>query len=83
MCGLFTKVRQLHYIPLVVVKGDPSGKKLAIRIIYKIHYMQSPQLHDLPSQYDELFQELLGTFKDYEAMIEMDPGASPCAQSPM
>ena len=27
--------------------------------------------------YDELFQDYLGAFEDYEAKIEMDPGATP------
>ena len=39
--------------------------------------MTSPGLHELLSRYDELFQECLGTFKDYEAKIEVDPGATP------
>ena len=74
---------QTAILPLVVVKGDgPTllGRNWLTKIKLnwdKIHYMQSPQLHDLLSQYDELFQERLGTFKDYEANIEMDPGATP------
>ncbi len=43
----------------------------------KIHYMTSPGLHELLSKYDELFQEHLGTFKDYKAKIEVDPGVTP------
>ena len=33
-------------------------------------------MRELLSKYDELFQERLGTFKDYEAKIEVDPGAT-------
>ena len=39
--------------------------------------MISPGLQDMLSKYDELFQGGLGTFKDYEARIEVDPGAAP------
>ena len=39
--------------------------------------MTSPGLHELLSKYDELFQEHLGTFKDYKAKIMVDPGATP------
>ena len=71
---------QIAVLPLVIVKGDgPTllGRNWLTKIKDKIHYIQSLQLHDLLSQYDELFQECLGTFKDYEAKIEMDPGATP------
>ena len=39
--------------------------------------MLSPGLQELLSKYDVLFQECLGTFKAYEARIEVDPGATP------
>ena len=74
---------QTAILPLVVVKGDgPTllGRNWLTKIKLnwdKIHCMQNPRLHDLLSQYDELFQERLGTFKDYEAKIETDPGATP------
>ena len=70
-------------LPLVVVKSDgPTllGRNWLAKIKLnwdKIHYMQSPQLYDLLSQYDELFQERLAIFKDYEAKNEMDPRVTP------
>ena len=75
---------QTTTLPLVVVKwGGPTllGRNWLSKIRLnwdKIHYMTSPGLHELLSKYDELFQERLGTFKDYEVKIEVDPGATPC-----
>ena len=43
----------------------------------KIHQVSSPSLCALLSKYDKLFQEGLGTFKDHEAKIEIDPNATP------
>ena len=68
---------------LVVVEGDgPTllGRNWLSKIRLnwdKIHYMTSPGLHESLSKYDELFQERLESFKDYEAKIEVDPGATP------
>ena len=73
---------QTTTLPLVVVKGDwltLLGRYWLSKIKLnwgKIHHMASPGLHDLLNKYDELFQERLGTFKDYEAKIEVDSGAT-------
>ena len=70
---------QTATLPLVVVKGDgPAllGRNCLTKIQLIGHYTHSTQLHDLLSQYDELYQERLGTFKGYEARIEMDPDAT-------
>ena len=70
-------------LPLVVVKGQgPTllgrnwlGK---IRLNWgEIHYTRSPGLHQLLGEYEEIFQEGLGTFRGYEAKIEVDPAATP------
>ena len=74
---------QTTTLPLVVVKGDGStllGRNWLSKIRLnwgKIHHMTSPGLHELLNKYDQLFQERLGTFKDYEAKIEVDPRAAP------
>ena len=43
----------------------------------EIHYASSPGLHQLLQQYDQVVQEGLGTFRGYEAKIEVDPEAQP------
>ena len=43
----------------------------------QIHYTSSQGLQDLFGKYGEIFQEGLGTFKDCEATIEVDPDAVP------
>ena len=66
--------------PLVVVKGErPTllGRNWLnkIRLNWsQIHYTSSQGLHDLLGKYGE---EVLGTFWDYEARIEVDPDAVP------
>ena len=67
----------------MVVKGDgPTllGRNWLSKIRLnwsKIHYTASPGLHELLNKYDQIFQEGLGTFKGYEARIEVDPNATP------
>ena len=43
----------------------------------EIHYATNPGLHQLLSEYDSIFQGGLGTFKGYEAKVEVDPDATP------
>ena len=43
----------------------------------EIHYVTSPGLHQLLQQYDQVFQEGLGTLRGYEDKIEVDPNAQP------
>ena len=43
----------------------------------EIHYAQSPELHQLLGEYEEVFKEGLGTFRGHEAKIEVDPAATP------
>ena len=74
---------QTTTLPLVVVKGDgPTllGRNWLthIRLNWnEIHYTNNPGLHELLGKYSEIFQERLGTFKGYEAKIEVDPNATP------
>lgn len=74
---------QTATLPLVVVKGDgPTllGRNWLTKIKLKweeIHYTTTLGLYDLLNQYGEIFQEHLGTFKGYEAKIEVDPNATP------
>ena len=74
---------QTATLPLVVVKG--KGPTLLgrnwlskIRLNWsQIHYTTCPGLHDLLAKYSGVFQEGLGSFKEYEAKINVDPDASP------
>ena len=74
---------QTVQMPLVVVRGDgPTllGRNWMSQLKLnweKIHQVSSPSLCALLSKYDKLFQEGLGTFKDHEAKIEVDPNATP------
>lgn len=74
---------QTAKLPLVVVKGEgPTlmGRNWLsqIRLNWsQIHYTSSQGLHEILGKYGEIFQEGLGTFKDYEARIEVDPDAVP------
>lgn len=61
---------QAATLPLVVVKGDgPTlfGRNWLSKNWEEIHYTTNPGLHELLRQYDEIFQECLGTLKGYEA----------------
>ena len=68
---------------LLVVKGEgPTllGRNWLEKIKLnwsQIHYTFQPGLHELLGRYPEIFQEGLGTFKNYEAKIEVDPEATP------
>ena len=74
---------QTATLPPVVVKRDgPTllGRnwQRMIRLNWsKIHYILSPGLYELLNEYNEIFQEGLGTFKGYEARIKVDPDAAP------
>ena len=74
---------QTATLPLVIVKGEgPTllGRNWLsqIRLNWsKIHYTTSPGLHELLTKYSEVFQEGLGSFKEYEAKINVDPNAVP------
>ena len=70
-------------LPLIVVKGDrPTllGRSWLAKIQLnwrEIHSLSSSGLQELLSQYDDVFQEGLGTFQGYEAKIEVTPNATP------
>lgn len=83
-----TEVRVLYegqtpQLQLVVVKG--KGPTLMgrdwlskIRLDWsKIYYTWSAGLESVLSEFKEVFQEELGTFKGFEAKIEVDPNATP------
>ena len=74
---------QTAQLPLVVVKGAGltlMGRNWLSRIRLnwsKIHHTSSPGLSELLNKYDEIFKEGLGTFRDYEAKLEVSPEATP------
>ena len=74
---------QTAQLPLVVVKGAGHtlmGRNWLSRIRLnwsKIHHTSSPGLSELLNKYDEIFKEGLGTFRDYEAKLEVSPEATP------
>ena len=74
---------QTATLPLVVVKEQgPTllGRNWLSQLKLnwsEIHYSTSPGLPDLLTKYSEVFQEGLGSFKGYEATINVDPTATP------
>jgi len=70
-------------LPLIVVKGNgPTllGRNWlkAIRLNWKsVHYTVHAGLTKLLDQYSEVFEDGIGTFKGYEAHLEIDPNAQP------
>ena len=64
----------------MIVDGDgPTllGRNWLQRKWGQIYHIPNLGLQDLLSKYAEIFQEGLGTFKGYEATIEVDPNATP------
>ncbi len=74
---------QSERLTLLVVEGD--GPTLLGRdwlsIIQldwpRIHYASHSDLQVILNKYEEVFEEVLGTFKGRKARIEVDPGATP------
>ena len=70
-------------LPLTVTKGN--GLTLLgrtwlreIRLNWQsIYHASQPELSKVLDQYTEVFEDGLGTFKDYEAHLEVDPDAQP------
>jgi len=74
---------QQAQLPLMVVKGNgPTllGRNWlkAIRLSWQsIHYTVHAGLTKLLDQYSEVFEDGTGTFKGYEAHLEIDPNVQP------
>ena len=74
---------QTAILPLVIVRGEgPTllGRNWLsqIRLNWrKIHCSTSTGLHELLTTYSEVFQDGLGSFKGYEATINVDSNATP------
>ena len=73
---------QTATLPLVIVKGEgPTllGRNWSsqIRLNWsKVYYTASPGLHELLTKNSEVFQKGLGSFKGYEAKINVEPNAA-------
>lgn len=77
---------QRYKLPLLVVPGKgPSllGRNWLTSIpldwhkIHEVHVLKSPEIGTLLKKYTDVFEDKLGTIKDVEADIHVDPEATP------